>query len=791
MARSYGRAVNEDYARYTGNEFLTDKKYKWVDFMSGAVSSGVAKPFDLTCPISRDWDDAEFRLLIVVEKVDSGDLKERSLLASQMGVVLTNLMRHTRDWAHRISGERVTPAVAAINFNCAKTYTIEDSSLRTEVEKKMAARVRKYINKVDPTHVLIIGDNAAYYLVGEQYKQYKYHRGSKLKVDYGTREQHIVPTVTTIDISDTYGASFDVDEDNDNESAIDFANILGYVSRTMLTLWLNYQPYTIRKVKPNYVLVDNMRDVKALVNRMWDAKIVALDVEARNLNKLDNKLLTLQVAFDSDTGYLIPLWHPDTPFSSKELKRIRTYIRDWLMDKVEWDPADPSYMIWHGGKYDLTQLRRDFGVPVIRRLVYDTMAGQHALDENVKALEKYGTPIGGLKNLCAHYNNMFYFRKSDFGKDDRANMESVRLDNEDFLKYGAFDVQSVFAIHEEQLKEADHLLYGDRVGYRTEMLRLVLFQIGPSIHVFSHMEHRGVPLDVDHLARMMLPNSPVSQALKEEEKIIYKSQAAINANSKLVKASGVPTKGMFGTVNVWQFDISKRAHQEMYFLKELKLKPLSYGVNGDPSFGKTFLAAYKDIPEVAAYSNLTKAKKLKSSYINAFYNRMDADPDSRIDQRLRPSYGFWGIVTGRSNSYDPSLQQIPQHNAYAKYIKRAFIARYGTLIVKMDYSAHEIRCIDLRMFVETIQGKIRLGELLTMKAPPLVKSFNHATEEIEYKPAAYQSIHTTDEPMVEIEYEGGSIRVTANHEVWSETRKCYIRADSIQEGEEVVLDGIV
>ena len=42
--------------------------------------------------------------------------------------------------------------------------------------------------------------------------------------------------------------------------------------------------------------------------------------------------------------------------------------------------------------------------------------------------------------------------------------------------------------------------------------------------------------------------------------------------------------------------------------------------------------------------------------------------------------------------------------------------------------------------------------------------------------------------MYKIEYEGGSISVTGNHPVWSVTRNAYIRADDIQEDEEIMVD---
>lgn len=183
-----------------------------------------------------------------------------------------------------------------------------------------------------------------------------------------------------------------------------------------------------------------------------------------------------------------------------------------------------------------------------------------------------------------------------------------------------------------------------------------------------------------------------------------------------------------------------------------------------------------------------KLDKLKSSYINSFYRKISESEDGRVDGRLRPGWGFWEVVTGRGNSFQPSLQQIPQRSAESKYIKRMFTAKRNHLILKLDESAHEVRCIHLDMYVDTEVGKIQLKDLLELHQPPRVKSLNHADGVIEYQPIISRSKHTTDERMLEIEYEGGSIWVTENHKVWSETRKMYIEAIDIQPEEDILID---
>lgn len=70
-----------------------------------------------------------------------------------------------------------------------------------------------------------------------------------------------------------------------------------------------------------------------------------------------------------------------------------------------------------------------------------------------------------------------------------------------------------------------------------------------------------------------------------------------------------------------------------------------------------------------------------------------------------------------------------------------------------------------------------------------VMSFNHGTGVPEVKPVISGSSKKVRTSIVTLSYNGGKLRLTANHPVWSHTRNEYIRADQIQAGEDVeVLD---
>ena len=158
----------------------------------------------------------------------------------------------------------------------------------------------------------------------------------------------------------------------------------------------------------------------------------------------------------------------------------------------------------------------------------------------------------------------------------------------------------------------------------------------------------------------------------------------------MIEDKGYVSQGGFFDITPWVFNIGKPAHKIKLFFTIMGLKALALGKKGDPKLDKLFKAEYKDNPIVSMLNDLEKLKKLKSSYVDAFAKQLNG-PDGKTDNRLRPSYGFFKVVSGRGNSEKPSLQQVPSRGPNAKYIKKMFAPQKGWLIVKMDYSAHEVR----------------------------------------------------------------------------------------------------
>ena len=93
-------------------------------------------------------------------------------------------------------------------------------------------------------------------------------------------------------------------------------------------------------------------------------------------------------------------------------------------------------------------------------------------------------------------------------------------------------------------------------------------------------------------------------------------------------------------------------------------------------------------PVVRAILDYREASKLLSTYIDALPNSIAADG------RIHTTFYQLATSTGRLNSQDPNLQNIPIRTAQGREIRRAFVPREGDYtLLSADYSQIELRIL--------------------------------------------------------------------------------------------------
>lgn len=660
------------------------KQLKYTKFMNkvpGQFRDLNCTAFNLTLPYEAGDGPT---CLIVVGHVHTHDLEAGRLLsASEDRKAISTVLDLSRKWAGKfMEGEKPKNfKYHFINFNYHKNYHLSGEHF-ADSNRSAAKRVRKFIAELKPDIILIMGDSASRHLL----KADPINHGLVYKIEVDGKEYTAVPTVEL--------ATLTVDQEMPNGEKYELGktNLMMYAVRTISTIFKGKPCISLSGVKPNPVNIESIKDFKKLMKKLWEAPAVAIDTETTGLTVLNDELLTIQFAVDSKVGYIVPIKHKDCPFNAAELTYVMDELRKFLgrrrLPHVKWE--EQPYFIKHNGKFDLRVLRFAFNVPCIQTPVWDTLSGEFILDENMIDLRMHTELKGawGLEIVAARYNNTWY-QTADFGKAHRTTIKDANLDA-GVLAYCAMDVQLPFAIHRAQQKVAQAMEH-EGGTYLHDYRRMQLAQMSNMVHQLSSMKLRGMPLDPNYLMLLRSKSSPLAKMIKEAEKKLREFPTVKKANKRLLGDRGAPSKGLFGEVSSWVFDLGKSAHKQMLYIDILGLKPVNYGKDGEtPAIDKTFQEAYKDVPEVQVLTERSKIKKLDDSYAKGMWNQVKNDVDYKVDQRIRPEFGYL-LVTGRTNCTSPNLQQIPEHGKLAPIIKRLFIAPPGTIRVKFDFSVHEVR----------------------------------------------------------------------------------------------------
>lgn len=684
---------------------------KQIPYKLPSSLEGQVKTWDLYYPISSNWGSAKQRFLFVIDHVPSENLKSRKLLSGETGEMFVNILSYAEDLARSWGCKRSFEdcGVAFVSWSYFKTYNLDKANAAVATTASVD-RMERILKKLDPTHVHFFGEAPAQEMFGIDVEK----RGWVLKL-----KSNIGKIWVSTNISVTNEAKFFEDDDdsddedegfNDDALGVDKSNLLGYACNNLARILNGGYPYSLRHIKPAYNLIDTMKKWKKLHARLMDARCFAYDLETDNLSAMCNRILTAQFTLPDtpDMCEFLPLKHFDSPWSSEQLKEIYTDLRTLFAQKFDQRKWNVPYLIGQNLAFDLRVTRVELGIPVVYFRIWDLMAGEHAIDENLKAVNtKSVADVEGqnknrpwaLDSIISRYENDFYYT-AEFGKSDRATISEVPLE-EPLLMYGSMDTIGPMHVHLMQLERASHMVDDKGRPYLNTYKKLVLGVYSDTIHTQSHMMTMGVKADQDYIIKQFAQET--SDIEKERDRLIaelYAMPSVKKANKKLLKHRSLPSQSLFSGTEyeseMWTFDITNTEHQRLLFFKVLDLKPVNFTAGGLPSLGKAFKNEYsKDgtnsfHQEVVLFKAIGEAAKVRG-YIKGYYEKL-MEPDGQYDGRIRASYGFVMVVTGRSNSFNPSFQQIPTHGRYAKMVKRCFVAAKGRVIIKMDYSAHEIGC---------------------------------------------------------------------------------------------------
>lgn len=629
------------------------------------------------------------KMLIVLDYMPSEDLGSGELLSGETGALLRRILFNANNF-YREETTIDDWDWVAISYNSFKTKGRPESFVEA-ASSEFKKRLKSVIMKYKPDVVLTFG-NEPYRALnqskiaeisGNHHNLYGQAIPTKIKHGGETHKFKHVPTLSlqTLINTDYKGGAI---------------SMAGYVSRNVITALRGESKYQIPDLEYKVELVDTIKKFDKMLDYLRKQKQVAIDTETENLYRRKNRMLTIQFAATEDKAYVLPFYHKDSPFDGKELNYIGNRLRNFF----EKDNKN-KYHIFANGPFDLTVIRNAVGVRYYKTAAWDIFAGEFCLDENMKGLSSTaGAYYYSLNNIVMQYGCDVYY-KSEFGKDKRKTISQVDLDTP-LITYCALDVITLIHVKRLQLQRA-----ADIEHHKYELM--VGGQMSDVIHTIANLEFNGSRIDIEYLFYLKSEESPIVKELHKTKNDLNDCKAVRKANSILCRDASVPKLGLFGKTAVNVFDIGKKKHKQLLFFDILGLKPVKFGKDGQGKIDKNFQAAHGNVEEVKKFTAMVKIKKLYDAYVKSFIRQWGEDDDMRYDTRIRPHFGYLPVVTGRLSATKPSLHQIPSRSEAGKHIKRLFIADKGRIILKVDYSAHEVRCWSIITGDKKVADVFRVG----------------------------------------------------------------------------------
>ena len=186
----------------------------------------------------------------------------------------------------------------------------------------------------------------------------------------------------------------------------------------------------------------------------------------------------------------------------------------------------------------------------------------------------------------------------------------------------------------------------------------------PVIPVLARMEHTGIELDTKYLAKFA--DEIDDLVLDYEQQIYGHADQEFNISSPVQLA-----EILFEKLNLPTAGIKK-------------------GKTGYSTAARELDKLRGTHPIIDLITQYREVAKLKNTYVDTLPQMVDKN------SRLHTTYGLTNAQTGRLNSTDPNLQNIPTRTDLGRRIRTAFVAGKGndgkpSKLVSADYSQFELR----------------------------------------------------------------------------------------------------
>jgi DNA polymerase I-like protein with 3'-5' exonuclease and polymerase domains len=442
--------------------------------------------------------------------------------------------------------------------------------------------------------------------------------------------------------------------------------------------------------------IGNQGELEQLITLLNATQKVCLDIETQtdntsNLNPRAAGARIVSISFTTTPGmgYVVPLSHPAAPWP-----HWRDVLRRLVQAAMAKDD-DPlgGKLIAHNIQYEARWIQVLGGINIAPCAWWDTMMSTHLLDENrpkdLKSVvdQELGIAPWGI----------------DLSTPEDAPWQQL-------AHYNAQDTDYCYQLHElhrQQLKE-------------DEAVARVWHYIGmPAIRAFIHVEHTGLGLDLEQVQSLTIASE--SELIRTERELYqwipshlleeYGEDQA-HVHTEQCAAWKCPVCGVEWThAETKETDTVKPANPPLCVICERtaipktckKKKDKRYPISWSPTskFFAAFMGALAPVIETtpkgspcwdaAVLSRLAQMGYPFAQTLLAYRDhRKKLDflfdwQNRAVNARLFPSYKPAHVVSGRTSSQEPNIQQTP------KSLRSAITAPKGHWFVEVDHSQIELR----------------------------------------------------------------------------------------------------
>lgn len=407
-----------------------------------------------------------------------------------------------------------------------------------------------------------------------------------------------------------------------------------------------------------YETVTTQAQLDTWIEKIQQAKLVAVDTETNALDAMQAELVGLSFGLENGEACYIPLAHQHQVARESEQAQADLFAEVESTGETHWqllpNQLDKVHClaqlkpiledatiqkIGQNFKYDQLIFANN-GIHV-QGLAFDTMlesyvlnsTGRHNMDD---LAERYlGHKTIEFEALAGKGKNQLTFDKIELAQ---------------AAEYAAEDADVTMKLHQTLWAE---------LAQTPELVKLFNEIELPLVNVLAGVERNGVLINAEALLQQSQEISARLTALE--------AQAYELAGEKFNLAS-------------------PKQLQEILFNK-LGLPVLQKTPKGDPSTKEEVLeelALDHELPKLLVEHR--GLAKLKSTYTDKLPQMINTKTG-----RVHTSYHQAVTATGRLSSSDPNLQNIPIRNEEGRRIRQAFIARDGYRIIAADYSQIELR----------------------------------------------------------------------------------------------------